>query len=85
MQAATCIKNIRKALLEIWMKCKFITGRYMLACRIGPHSYVPSSFEIEEYCKTARHRICPLYFSFQGGRQREQPHDTLTSTTQSGI
>ena len=43
----------------------------MLACKIGPHSYMPSAFEINEYCKTVRHRICPLYFSFQGGRQRD--------------
>jgi hypothetical protein len=45
------------------MKCNFLSGTYMLACKADRHAYVPSSFEIEEYCKTGRHRICPLYFS----------------------
>ncbi len=43
------------------MRCNFLAGKYMLACKAGRHSYVPSSFEIEEYCKTGRHGICPFY------------------------
>jgi|GEM_PF-5022298 len=50
------------------MKCNYLYGRYMLACKAGPRSYVPSSFEIEEYCKTGRHRVCPLYFMHEGER-----------------
>jgi hypothetical protein len=50
------------------MRCNFLSGRYMLLCKIGARPYVPSSFEIREYCKTGRHKVCPLYFSRQDGR-----------------
>jgi hypothetical protein len=56
----------------ILMECNFLSGRYMLKCIVGPRSYVPSSFELGEYCKTKQHRICPLYFA----RQCEQRKNT---------
>ncbi len=44
------------------MKCRFLTGKYLLACKAEGKVYMPSSFEIQEYCNSKRHKICPLYF-----------------------
>ncbi len=44
------------------MKCRFLSGKYLLACRAENKVYMPSSFEIQEYCNSNRHKICPLYF-----------------------
>lgn len=43
------------------MKCRFFTGKFMMSCRANADIYVPSSFETQEYCRTGRHKVCPLY------------------------
>lgn len=43
------------------MKCCFFMGRFMMTCKANADVYVPSSFEIEEYCGNIRHKVCPLY------------------------
>ncbi len=56
------------------MKCSYLSGNYFLTCGVEDKEYMPSSFEIQEYCKSDRHKICPLYFKVspraQRGRQR---------------
>ncbi len=52
------------------MECHFLSGRYMKYCIESRESYVPSAFELEEYCTTSRHTLCPLYCR----RQAEHPH-----------
>ena len=42
------------------MKCPFATGEYMLSCA-AHQAYVPSMFELDEYCKTTRHTLCPFF------------------------
>lgn len=43
------------------MKCSFLTGRYMYSCTVHQKEvYVPSQFEIEEYCTSKRHTMCPF-------------------------
>lgn len=44
------------------MKCPYITGKYRLSCTAHEKAevYVPSLFELEEYCKNIRHIRCPL-------------------------
>ncbi len=51
------------------MKCPFIWGKKLLSCSAHEKAdiYVPSIFELEEYCKTARHARCPLQ---RAGRER---------------
>jgi hypothetical protein len=43
------------------MECLFLSGTYMKYCAESRENYVPSAFELEEYCTTSRHAICPLY------------------------
>ncbi len=43
------------------MKCLFLEGRNDPNCKALQQSYVPSSFELEEYCKSNKHKMCPLY------------------------
>ncbi len=52
------------------MECPFITGKYILTCTSHALAeiYVPSLFELEEYCKNTRHKMCPLK-QRQGGYQ----------------
>jgi hypothetical protein len=42
-------------------KCPFLYGSYLLSCGSSRDVYVPSNFELEEYCSDNRHKICPLY------------------------
>ncbi len=43
------------------MECPFLTGKFMFSCTAKKEVYVPSAFEIDEYCKTDRYKICPHY------------------------
>jgi len=44
------------------MKCPFITGKYILSCTANEKAevYIPSLFELKEYCETNHHTRCPL-------------------------
>jgi hypothetical protein len=43
------------------LTCNFLSDKHLLICTAGDGSFVPSAFEIEEYCKTKLHKICPIY------------------------
>ncbi len=43
------------------MKCPFVKGTYMYSCAASRDVYVPSEFELNEYCRSTRYTICPLY------------------------
>ncbi|MEW6109576.1 MAG: hypothetical protein AB1632_10480 [Nitrospirota bacterium] len=43
------------------MNCPLLKGIYVLCCGAGNEVYVPSRFEIEEYCWGNRYKICPFY------------------------
>jgi hypothetical protein len=43
------------------MRCPFLEGRRILACRSLGAVYVPSLFELDEYCRHERHKKCPFY------------------------
>jgi len=48
------------------MKCPFLSGEYMLSCKALREVYVPSIFELDEYCKNIQHRMCPFYIKNEG-------------------
>ncbi len=43
------------------MFCPFLAGNYMFSCGALGDAYVQSYYELDEYCKHDRHKICPLY------------------------
>ena len=43
------------------MKCPYLTGTYMSSCIANSEVYIPSSFELAEYCRSSGHRRCPFY------------------------
>ena len=43
------------------MACHFFWGKYLLSCNAGPRAYMPSEFEMREYCRSSRYKICPFY------------------------
>ena len=43
------------------MKCRLLKGEENPTCTATDSVYMPSSFELEEYCRTDRHRVCPFY------------------------
>ncbi len=42
-------------------KCQYLSGKYMRFCSVSREPYVPSAFELGEYCATGRHQMCPFY------------------------
>lgn len=42
------------------MKCDFLTGRKVLTCTGNSDIYVPSLFELEEYCQSGKSELCPF-------------------------
>ena len=50
--------------------CLFLTGNYLLTCNAN-NVYIPSQFEIEEYCKDKRHTFCP-FFKFKDQFKKER-------------
>lgn len=46
------------------MRCPCLTGTYMLSCSARGEVYIPSSFELAEYCNTERrnlYKVCSYY------------------------
>jgi len=43
------------------MKCPFLSGKYMSSCTAQKEGYVPSAFELEEYCVQVLYPSCPVY------------------------
>jgi hypothetical protein len=43
------------------MKCTHLVKRRILYCRALEKSYVPSMFQLAEYCRSGEHRKCPFY------------------------
>ncbi len=52
------------------MKCPHLEGKFTLSCNIGKSSYLPSLFELVEYCRNKRHTICPL--NYQSGKRNTE-------------
>ncbi len=47
---------------EETMKCPHLIKRMIASCRAaGNKPYVPSLFELKEYCSTTGHQRCPFY------------------------
>ncbi len=42
------------------MKCSHLMGKKIETCTVNRQLYVPSLFELEEYCYTVRSTRCPL-------------------------
>ena len=43
------------------MKCPHLIKWVISSCKALDRPYVPSLFELEEYCRTKGHRKCPFY------------------------
>ena len=44
------------------MKCPFYKEEPQLRCTIHrEYLYIPSAFQLKEYCGTGRHMICPFF------------------------
>lgn len=43
------------------MNCPHQQGTYMYSCKSSRDVYVPSAFELTEYCGSTGHRICRRY------------------------
>lgn len=43
------------------MKCPHLVSLMVCSCKAGDRPYVPSLFELDEYCRTERHSRCPFY------------------------
>ncbi|HEB75445.1 MAG TPA: hypothetical protein ENJ04_03740 [Nitrospirae bacterium] len=52
------------------MKCPFLREWMASPCRAGDTPYVPSGFQLTEYCRSTDHRKCP-FFSDRHGRRKD--------------
>jgi hypothetical protein len=43
------------------MKCPHLIKWVVSSCKAPEKTYIPSPFELEEYCMTKEHRKCPFY------------------------
>ncbi len=43
------------------MQCPNLLKWIVSSCKAVERPYVPSLFELEEYCRTGDHRKCPFY------------------------
>ncbi|MBF0505410.1 MAG: hypothetical protein HQL09_01120 [Nitrospirae bacterium] len=42
------------------LKCPYLTRWLIYTCQAGEDPYVPSLFQLEEYCKSKQHKKCPF-------------------------
>ncbi len=60
------------------MRCPYVSGNYMLSCRALEEEYIPSAFELDEYCKHDLHKMCPFYCKAEAcGILNYEDEDTL--------
>lgn len=43
------------------MKCRHLNETNVPTCSATDRPYIPSSFELQEYCRRDRFRMCPFY------------------------
>jgi len=43
------------------MQCSFLEGKRILSCRGLGAVYIPSMFELNEYCTQDKHKKCPFF------------------------
>lgn len=43
------------------MQCSFLEGKRILSCRSLGAVYIPSIFELNEYCTRDKHKKCPFF------------------------
>jgi len=46
------------------MKCPHLRRWTVAACKIDDRVYVPSVFQLEEYCKKREHKRCPFFMKY---------------------
>ncbi len=56
------------------MRCHLLQGKYMIFCIAVKEGYIPSTFELDEYCRQDKHKTCPLY------RQAKNDEELMTTT-----
>lgn len=47
--------------MEGTMKCPHLAKWVVSVCKAVSNTYVPSNFELQEYCKTKSHKKCPFF------------------------
>lgn len=63
------------------MKCPQLVSLAVCSCKAGDRPYVPSLFELDEYCRTARHSRCPYYLGIQPMHGCELPVSSNKGST----
>ncbi len=46
--------------MEENMKCPHLIKGVICSCEVLDNQYIPSLFELQEYCRTRSHRKCPF-------------------------
>jgi hypothetical protein len=46
--------------MEKNMKCPHLIKGVICSCEVLDNQYIPSLFELQEYCRTRHHRKCPF-------------------------
>ncbi len=46
---------------KLMIQCPFVTGINMLSCAAMKEVYIPSAYEVQEYCKNTLHTMCSRY------------------------
>ena len=49
------------------MECPHFAGVFMKYCVAERETYVPSVYEMREYCQQAQHRVCRIYMRTDKG------------------
>ncbi len=45
------------------MRCPHLVDRMVSFCKADDKPYVPSIYELQEYCTAGKHQRCPLFIS----------------------
>jgi hypothetical protein len=49
------------------MTCPHLSESYILSCKADLGVYVPSLFELNQFCQSDRHTVCPYYSLVDNG------------------
>jgi hypothetical protein len=62
------------------MKCPYLEKWVVSVCKAegDTYTYVPSNFELQEYCRTKAHKKCPLFLKNMPGKEVGICNENLT-------
>lgn len=61
------------------MRCPYLERWVVSVCKAVSNTYVPSNFELQEYCKTKSHKKCPFFLNLKSSTLKREADELVSA------